>query len=763
MAFLFLTKSCPFIPFSSILLKQNQACGIYSYMPKTIIVSNRLPVKITHNENEYQLSPSEGGLATGLGSIYKEGDNIWIGWPGLEITDDNDQQLVTKKLKDLSLLPVFLSPEEINEYYEGFSNEVLWPVFHYYASTYANYRQSNWDFYQTVNKKFKEAILKVAEPGDTIWIHDYQLLLLPALVRNELPDVSIGFFLHIPFPSNEMFRLIPWRYELLEGMLGADLIGFHTFDDVRHFLNTVNRILPVSSSANIITSGDRSIVAESFPMGIDENKYASLPKTAEVIEQVKQIKETFKGTKLILSIDRLDYSKGILQRLEAFELLLKLNPEYIGKINLYMIVVPSRDTVPQYKQLHDQIDKKAGNINAMYRTMDWSPVHYYYRSFPIETLSALYYSADVCLVTPMRDGMNLVSKEYVASRVNNDGVLILSEMAGASKELIDAILVNPNNIGEVCRAILQAINMPIAEQQQRMQQMRQVVTKFNITHWVKIFMERLKEVKTLQRSMQTRHVSGTTSQSIINRYAKTRKRIIFLDYDGTLVGFQPNIAQANPDKELYSLIDLLTEDPANHVVLISGRKHENLGDWFDNRNIYLIAEHGAWFKQQNGHWHKISGLSDSWKQDIYPVLETYVDRTPGSFIEEKTYSLAWHYRKAQNGLGELRANELVNNLKYIANDKGLQILPGDKVLEIKNIEVNKGKAAVSLTENQDYDFIIALGDDFTDEDVFKALPDSAITIKVGSNISAAKFYLRNPSEVRRFLFSLTESTVVQDK
>jgi len=732
-------------------------------MPKTIIVSNRLPVKISKTDNEYQLSPSEGGLATGLGSVYKQGNNVWIGWPGQEVIEESDRDIITSKLQELSLLPVFLSQEEISQYYEGFSNTVLWPVFHYYASTYATYAQSNWDYYKIVNEKFKDAILKVAEPGDTIWIHDYQLLLLPALVRNEMPDVSIGFFLHIPFPSHEMFRLIPWRYELLEGMLGADLIGFHTFDDARHFISTTIRILPVNSSSNVITINDRLVVAEAFPMGIDENKYSLLPKTKEVIEQVKQIKETFKGNKLILSIDRLDYSKGILQRLEAFELLLQLHPEYIGKIALYMIVVPSRDTVPQYKYLRDLIDKKAGSLNSLYRTMDWSPIHYYYRSFPIETLSALYSSADVCLVTPMRDGMNLVSKEYVASRIHDDGVLILSEMAGASKELIDAVIVNPNNIGEVCRAIIQALEMPIDEQKARMQQMRQLVKKFNISHWVKIFTDRLKEVKQQQRSMQTRHVSNTTEQSIVNRYAKTKSRIIFLDYDGTLVNFRSNIADASPDKSLYDLLHQLTEDPANQVVIISGRKHENLGEWFNNENIYLIAEHGAWFKQQNTRWHKVSGLSDSWKQDIYPILETYVDRTPGSFIEEKTYSLVWHYRKAQKGLGELRANELMNNLKYMTTDRGLQFLPGDKVLEIKNMEINKGKAALSLLENENYDFIIAFGDDHTDEDIFKALPDSAITIKVGNNLSAAKFYSRNPFEVRNLLTKFTESILATQK
>jgi len=729
-------------------------------MSKTIIVSNRLPVKISKTGDEYTSAASEGGLATGLGSIYKKGNNKWIGWPGVEITENADRKTIAKQLGDLSLVPVFLEQEEINQYYEGFSNEILWPVFHYYTSTYAVYRQSNWEYYNAVNLKFRDAILAIAEPGDIIWIHDYQLLLLPELVRKKMPDVSIGFFLHIPFPSHEMFRLIPWRKELLEGMLGADLIGFHTFDDVRHFLGAATRILPVSSSANVITCGDRSIVVESFPMGIDYNKYSSLPLEAEVKQQIEQINDTFKDTRLILSIDRLDYSKGILQRLQAFEQLLQRHPEFCGKITLYMIVVPSRDTVPQYAHLRDEIDKRVGNINALYRNMEWTPIHYYYRSFPIETLSALYSAADVCLVTPMRDGMNLVSKEYVASRTKNDGVLILSEMAGASKELIDAIIVNPNNTNEVCEAILAAIKMPHTEQKRRMQSMRQLVEKFNISHWVKIFMDRLKEVKQMQRSMQTRHVSFATEQSIINRYYKTKQRIIFLDYDGTLVNFKSNINQASPDKDLYAIIDKLTEDPANDVVLISGRKHENLDEWFSDKNIYLVAEHGAWFKQKNTSWHKISGLTDSWKHDIYPILETYVDRTPGSFIEEKTYSLVWHYRNADAGLGELRANELINNMKYLANDKGLQLLPGDKVLEVKNMEVNKGKAALMLVEKKDYDFIIAFGDDYTDEDVFKALPESAVTIKVGGNVSAAKFYLRNPFEVRKLLSSFVEEVPV---
>ncbi|SDH55885.1 bifunctional alpha,alpha-trehalose-phosphate synthase (UDP-forming)/trehalose-phosphatase [Chitinophaga filiformis] len=721
-------------------------------MSKTIIVSNRLPVKITEKDGEYVLNPSEGGLATGLGSIYRQGYNIWIGWPGIDVSEEAQPQ-IREQLGELNLLPVYLTQEEINNYYEGFSNEVLWPVFHY-MSVYARYEQVYWDFYYQVNNKFRDVILQVAEPGDIIWIHDYQLLLLPGMIRSEAPDVAIGYFQHIPFPSFELFRLIPWRCELLEGMLGADLLGFHTFDDSHHFLNAVTRLLPVNASANVVMVNDRAVIAETFPMGIDNEKFEQLSGDPEVLRQMESLKESFQNTHMVLSIDRLDYSKGIIQRLQAFELFLQLYPEYVEKVILYMIVVPSRDTVPQYKELRDAIDMLAGGINARFRTINWHPINYFYRSFPVEVLAALYNFADVGLVTPMRDGMNLVSKEYVASRKNNDGVLILSEMAGASKELIDALIVNPNNIGAIARALHEALNMPEKEQQRRMKQMRQVVTKFNISHWVKLFMDRLKEVKQLQQSMLARRMSLDMQSTVRNAYKQSGKRAIFLDYDGTLVGFQANIDLASPDQDLYHLLKTLSDDPKNHVVMISGRKHDTLEEWLGHLPLDLIAEHGAWTKKYGEDWVMLPGLTAQWKQDILPILDTYMDRTPGSFIEEKSYSLVWHYRKVETGLGELRANELMNTLCYFTSDIGLQILPGDKVIEIKNIEINKGKATLSWLQDREFDFMLAIGDDYTDEDIFKSLPNNAVTVKVGSQVSAARYYLRNHQEVRAFLRAL---------
>lgn len=721
---------------------------------KTVIISNRLPVKIIEKDNEYIFIPSEGGLATGLGDVYKTGNSIWIGWPGIEVPEERQQEVIDK-LSDLNLYPVFLTQDEINLYYEGFSNEVLWPVFHYLV-TYAHYEQSYWDCYKSVNEKFAAAALKVLSKKDKIWIQDYQLLLLSGILRDKLPESTIGFFQHIPFPSYEIFRLIPWRVELLNGMLGADLIGFHTYDDVRHFLSTATRLLPVNSSANILNSNERQIVVEAFPMGIDFEKFSNLTAFNDVQREVEYFRAGKEDMKVILSIDRLDYSKGILERLKALELLLQTHPEYINKIELYMIVVPSRDTVPQYRDLREQIDQFVGNLNARYRSINWIPVNYFYRSFPIEVLSALYSTSDICLVTPMRDGMNLVSKEYVASRNNNDGVLILSEMAGASKELTDAIIVNPNNMGDIMEAIVMALKMPLEEQQIRMKAMRDIVEKFNVKHWVNNFILRLNEVKDSQHSLLTKHAVNLINENITKRYHETDKRVLFLDYDGTLVDFAGNIDDASPDEELYSLIEKLTADASNSVVIISGRRNETLENWFGHLKVDLIAEHGAWQKAHGDKWNCLPLLTDQWKQEMKAILETYTDRTPGSFIEEKSFSLVWHYRKAEEGLGDLRANEIVSHLKILAADKGLQLMPGNKVIEFKNMEVNKGKAALNWLYGKRPDFILALGDDHTDEDIFKALPDDAFTIKVGNNISEAKYYLNDYNEVRKLLWSLVK-------
>lgn len=724
-------------------------------MSKTIIVSNRLPVRITEADNTLSYLPSEGGLATGLGSIYQEGENIWIGWPGMTIEEDLQKE-VSSNLTEINLIPVFLNDEEVKGYYEGFSNELLWPIFHY-TSTYANYVPESWDMYMKVNEKFRDIILTHLEPGDTIWIHDYQLLLLPELIRKVQPNVTIAFFQHIPFPSQEIFRLIPWRKELLKGILGADLIGFHTFGDVRHFISAATHLLSIHVDDNLLRVGNRYVAVEPFPMGIDCDKFSNLANDAAVQEHIHSLKEHYNGQKMVLSIDRLDYSKGILQRLEAYELFLEENPSYHEKIVFYMIVVPSRDTVPEYLRLKNEIDRVVGNINAHYRSQDWHPIVYFYQGFPIEILSALYNMADVCLISSLRDGMNLVSKEYVASRNDNKGVLILSEMAGASKELIDAIIVNPTNIFELKESIKEALNMPEDEEIMRMKAMRKMVFKFNIHHWVKIFMTRLSEIKEIQSSMEAKSLKGNVLETVLSSYKNAKNRLIILDYDGTLVGFKKKIEQASPDNELYSLLDALVDDGKNHLALISGRNHETMQEWFGSKTYDLVAEHGAWTRKNNK-WEQVPGLSDNWKEEVHQLMDAFSDRAPGSFIEEKSYSLVWHYRNVQEGLGSLIGNELMDNLRYITAPHGLQLLNGNKVIEVKNTEINKGKATLKLIDQGQYDFILGIGDDYTDEDIFKALPDNAYSVKVGSNISAALYFVEDHMEVRSLLSMLSDNS-----
>ncbi|HWK55783.1 MAG TPA: bifunctional alpha,alpha-trehalose-phosphate synthase (UDP-forming)/trehalose-phosphatase [Parapedobacter sp.] len=726
-------------------------------MSKTIIVSNRLPIKITEDGDGYALHPSEGGLATGLASIHAQGENTWIGWPGIILDSPEQEAHFTALLEEKRLVPIFLDNSEVKGFYEGFSNEVLWPIFHYMPN-YAVYELENWQIYIRVNEKFRDLVLKVAGPDDTIWVHDYQLLLLPGLLRDALPDASIGFFQHIPFPSQELFRLIPWRRELLAGMLGADLLGFHTFDDVRHFISSATRLTGTNSNSNKLEVDGRTIVVEPFPMGIDSNRFSVLSSNEKVVARVTELKSNFKDQKIILSIDRLDYSKGILQRLEAFELFLAKNPAFHKRVTLYMVVVPSRDTVPQYRELKDQIDRLVGHINAEYGFYDWYPVAYFYHGYPVEEISALYNVADVCLVTPMRDGMNLVSKEYIASRNDHTGVLILSEMAGAANELIDALIVNPNNVNDIQDALLTALNMPVAEVNKRMEAMRQIVFKFTVQHWATLFMNRLDETKRVQSTTRARLVGPVIEDQIITHYKEAASRLLLLDYDGTLVGFQDDIDKASPDDELYRLLDTLETDINNHLVIISGRKHSTLEKWFQNKPYSLIAEHGVWTKEPDSEWRLKSGLSSTWKEEVGAFMESYADRTPGAFVEEKSFSLAWHYRKVQRDLGALRANELIEGLRDYSASYGLQLLDGDKVVEIRSAEVNKGRATLDILHENRYDFILSIGDDRTDEDTFHVLPREAFTIKVGTEVSAARFYLKRQRDARTLLQKLANET-----
>ncbi|MGY5849739.1 bifunctional alpha,alpha-trehalose-phosphate synthase (UDP-forming)/trehalose-phosphatase [Salegentibacter sp. F14] len=737
-------------------------------MSKTIIISNRLPLQINIEDNNLEVTPSVGGLATGLKSFHRDGDSIWIGWPGLteEEIPENLTKDVKKKARQQACVSVNLNQEEIEGFYYGFSNRTIWPLFHYFME-YSEAELKYWEVYKKVNQKYADEVLRHYKEGDRIWVHDYQLLLVPNMIREKAPEALIGFFNHIPFPSYEVFRTLPWREEVLEGVLGADLIGFHTYDYERHFLSSVSRILRLQVDFNEVTLPQRIVKVDSFPMGIDYEKFeqAALNHFKKTSEEQSELQNrldhhlrTTPDAKLILSIDRLDYTKGIANRIRAFEYFLDRNPQYVEKVRLVMLAVPSRSNVPQYQRLKREIDELVGRINGKFSTVNWTPIWYFYRSMPFENLIDLYTSCDVALLTPIRDGMNLVAKEFVATRTDHTGVLILSEMAGAAHEMNEALLINPNNFEQISAALKQALHMSKDEQIQRNKMLQKRLKRYSVEKWANDFMKALANTKENRDASQSIRISPKVSSQILDRYKNAKRRILFLDYDGTLVNFTDKPEKAKPDNELIELISKLNKGNKTDVVLISGRDKHTLGNWWAEINVELISEHGVWLRKQNSEWELSENVKNDWMEAVRPVIENFVDRTPGTFIEDKNYSLAWHYRKADPELGEIRANELSSVLKELISNHGLSVLQGNKVLEIKSSDVNKGKAANKKLVGKEYDFIFAIGDDWTDEYLFRELPDDAYTVKVGIKNTNALYYVEDTKKVREILQLFAEHT-----
>lgn len=732
-------------------------------MGKTIIVSNRLPIRITKVENSYKFTPTSGGLATGLHSVHKTKDSLWVGWPGIgnDDLDSNAWEPLKKSLIDNNYAPVSLSNKEVDEFYYGLPNKCLWPLFHYFIE-FSVFNKDHWDAYVEVNKKFSESVIAHIEPGDTVWVQDYQLMLVPKMIRDVCPDVTVGFFLHIPFPSFEIFRIFPWREALLEGVLGADLIGFHTYDYERHFLSSVKRILRQNVQFNRVTVGGRSVVVDTFPMGIDYTKFNGAANNhlarantekSELKRQLEVHKKGADGSTLILSIDRLDYTKGVVNRIKAFDLFLTMYPEYLEKVRLVMLTVPSRSDVPEYKRLKKETDEIVGRINGKYATINWTPIWYYYRAMDFDDLIDLYMTSDVAMITPVRDGMNLVAKEFVATRVNGNGVLILSEMAGASKELHEAVLVNPFDLNAMAKSIREAIVMPLEEQIKRNRSMQKRLSRYTVTHWAKEFMTALmnkpKQADDVSAKKFTEEVKTTTVKS----FKDAKQKLLLLDYDGTLVNFHENPELAVPDQLLLQTLERLTQIPNTDVAIVSGRDQIFLEKWFGKLPMTLVAEHGHYVKHQQSQWASKGNTNHKWKADVMPIMEAFTDRTPGTFIEEKHNSLVWHYRKADPELASGRVVELKTVLSSLIADR-LSVMDMDKALEVVDHQINKGSAAQELANAKTYDFILCVGDDVTDENMFNSLPKKALTLKVGRKKTQAKFYSESVEQVKSLLTNL---------
>jgi len=725
---------------------------------KLTIVSHRLPVTVSSGNNKVSFTRSSGGLATGLSSYSTKSNFTWIGFSGLttdKVQKDDSLYISEKLLKDYNCIPVNLTKRDIDLYYNGFSNNTLWPLLHYFP-VYTSYSEETWLAYKEVNEKFCDLIVKNASGNDMIWIHDYQLMLLPRMIREKLPSAKIGFFLHVPFPSSEIFRLLPYRKEIIEGILGADLVGFHTYNYYRHFLSSVLRICGNENTFGEIDLKTRMVKADVFPMGIDYNKYSSLNKVG-IKKEIKKIQEITDRLKIILSIDRLDYSKGIPQRLEAFKLFLEKNPDYHEKVVMILVAVPTRTEIKLYRNLKNDVDRMIANINGRFSTISWTPIRYMYRSIPFNTLLAFYNQADIALLTPLRDGMNLIAKEYAAAQTDKYGVIILSEMAGVAEEMGEALIVNANDSPGIADAIKLALEMSEEERMERMSKIKKRVREYDVFKWADNFIAKLEKNSDDEGKYEKIILTEKIQKNILADYKKSKSRLLLLDYDGTLVNFYPKPEDAVPDEELYFILNSIASSEENDIVIISGRARDFLAKWFgDYNNITLVAEHGAWIRFPGGEWEMTVDADTGWKKLIRPLLEKYVRHTPGTFIEEKDFSLVWHYRDADYEFSKVNSKELKLQLLDFISNLSIGLMEGDRVIEIKSLENSKGRTASGLIVKKEYDFIFAAGDDLTDETMFEKLPDNAYSIKIGPGFTSARYNLYNVKELRQLLKNFGE-------
>ncbi len=723
-------------------------------MPRLLIVSNRLPVTVQLERGEVSVVRSGGGLATAMRSPHERMDSLWIGWPGdLSRLTPAQRRNVEAELQALRTVPVVLAPSEVHRYYDGFSNGVLWPLFHYLLEKVHLDARSDWEAYRDVNERFADAVAEHARPGDLIWIHDYQLALVPALVRKRLPEALIGFFLHIPFPAADIFRILPWREQILRGLLGADHLGFHTAAYRSNFVRSAAQVLGVETEIDAVFHEERRVELGVHPIGVDVEAYARLASDPGVQAEAQRIRDEARGRKIVLGIDRLDYTKGIARRLLAVERLFEREPPIRSQMRLIQIAVPTRERTPAYADFRRVVNELVGRINGHYGSTGAVPIHYMYRSFTEAQVAALYLAADVMLVTPLRDGMNLVAKEYVASRRDETGVLVLSEFAGAAAELAEALLVNPYDIDSVAGAVKQSLTMRPAEQRLRMRALRGRVAASDVHLWARGFLDDLERAGRAPTAPRAHPLPPPLPGELAASIQRSTSTALILDYDGTLVPIASTPDLALVDDDLRALVERLAQRDELSIHIVSGRAREDLESRFGALRVSLHAEHGFWSRPpRSAVWTPLDTVSTEWKTPARAILDDITRRCAGSFVEEKTVSIAWHYRLADPELALLRLAEARAALADLVRPGELELLTGSKVLEIRRRGVHKGRVVPAiLAEAPAHRALVAIGDDRTDEDLFAALPPSAFTIHVGAAGTKARYRFADPAAVRRFL------------
>ncbi|HJR94864.1 MAG TPA: bifunctional alpha,alpha-trehalose-phosphate synthase (UDP-forming)/trehalose-phosphatase, partial [Gaiellaceae bacterium] len=664
-----------------------------------VIASNRLPIRLTIEGDDVSVKRSSGGLATALEAV--RGDAAWVGWPGTVVPPALEKRVGQRLARD-RLYPVLLSPDEEEDFYNRVCNDTLWPLFHYFSDR-LRITPEAWQRYVEVNQRFADAILAHCEPDTRVWIHDFHLMLVPAMLRAREPRLSIGFFLHTPFPSSEVYRLLPAREQLLRGVLGADYVSFQIGDYARHFRSSCLRILGVDSEPDWLELDGRRVGIGVDPIGIDVEGFRETLADKETARLLTELEQQYGERQLILGVERLDYTKGIPQKLQAYERFLERDPGRARTTTMIQVLVPSRLESPEYRAQRDEIELRIARINGRFGQPGSTPVEYINRDISKPALVALYRRADVMMVTALRDGMNLVAHEFVLCQSEPGlpgrwrGSLLLSELAGAAQVLPGALLVNPWDVEGVVEHLATALGQTARQRQRRLETMAKRVHDLDTRRWAEGFLTRLGRYSRRDRtSKRPPSVDEAIQERLDRRFRRARSRTIMLDYDGTLREFEVHPDLAQPTPEIRALLRSLAALPETDVHIVSGRRRRNLEQWFGRLPIHLCAEHGYLARAPGEEWRTLVELDLSWLRPIERHLRRVAADVPGAHVERKSCSVAWHYRQAEREYGSWRARELLNDLPQHLAGAPAEILAGHQVVEVRALGVDKGVYVRSL-------------------------------------------------------------------
>lgn len=722
---------------------------------KKFFVSNRLP--FSYDVKTGGVNRSTGGLVSALLGAKLQDNFSWFGF----VSDSREAELLrapeVAHKSGFVVEPVYIDKKVYDGYYNRFCNDVLWPLFHY-ENQYVQFRRKDWNQYIEANRIMADAIIRAAEPNSSVWIHDFHFFLLPEMIKTARPDIEIGFFLHIPFPSSEIYRQLPVRKEILKSLTYCNLLGFHDYSYLRHFLVSLKFILGLDSTFFKVDMDHNVLNLGIYPISIESEEIDKRSSSENVKAIVEQYQKDIPVEFLILGIDRLDYTKGLELKLKGFRRLLQKYPDVRGKVSLLQVAVPTRINVPGYVRLKREIDQLVGMINGEFGNPSYVPVNYIYNTIEIDVLLALYRRAQCALVTSKRDGMNLVCMEYVVAQgEGGDGVLVLSEFTGAASLLGDALLVNPWDEDSIADAVYQGFKMPSSVRTERLRGMQTVLSKYSSTEWAKTFLKDLAKTATTKkiiRAKKLRPYDDIAKPQIHDAIQSKREINLILDYDGTLVSHKktPRLAVL-PDQERVLLQDLTK---FLNIFIVSGRDRDFLTSQFGDLNVNLVAEHGAYvFERENGWVSKVTSNIEVWYPEVLRVMQDYADRVPMSFVEQKMSSIVWHYRESPKKFAEFQANKLDEELQVAFANQPVVVSAGASIIEARATECNKGNFVKGLAESKgEQSLIICLGDDRTDEDMFRALGPGGLTIKVGLGDTIANYQLADQTEVFKFLNNL---------